>query len=96
MDILVSNMNKEFDIESLVGQIDFESNKFNSINGLMLTNKEVEVLDRYKINYKKCTSLKELIFEIEDIISDMDIVDEELDYISSSIAERDYYQNTNK
>ena len=89
-------MNKEFDIESLVGQIDFESNKFNSINGLMLTNKEVEVLDRYKINYKKCTSLKEIIFEIEDIISDMDIVDEELDYISSSIAERDYYQNTNK
>ena len=24
------------------------------------------------------------------------IVDDELDYISSTIAERDYYQNTNK
>ena len=95
MDILVSNMDKEFDIDSLVGQIDFESNKFNNINGLMLTNREVEVLDRYKINYKKCTSLKEIIFEIEDIIQDMDIVDEDLDYISSTIGERDYYQNTN-
>ena len=39
---------------------------------------------------------KEIIFEIESIIEDMDIVDEELDYISSTISERDYYQNTNK
>ena len=68
MDILVSNMDKEFDIDSLVGQIDFESNKFNNINGLMLTNREVEVLDRYKINYKKCTSVKEIIFEREDTL----------------------------
>ena len=45
-------MDKEFDIDSLVGQMDFESNKFNNINGLMLTNREVEVLDRYNINYK--------------------------------------------
>ena len=96
MDILVNSMNKEFDIDSLIGQIDFESNKFNNINGLMLTNREVEVLDRYKIDYKKCNSLKEIIFEIEDLIQDMDIVEEDLDYISSTISERDYYQNTNK
>ena len=96
MDILVTSMNKEFDIDSLIGQIDFESNKFNNINGLMLTNREVEVLDRYKIDYKKCTSLKEIIFEIEDIIQDMDIVEEDLDYILSTISERDYYKNTNK
>jgi hypothetical protein len=89
-------MNKEFDIDSLIGQIDFESNKFNNINGLMLTNREVEVLDRYNINYKSCTTLKEIIFQIEDLIQDMDIVEEDLDYISGTISERDYYQNTNK
>jgi hypothetical protein len=89
-------MDKEFDIDSLVGQMDFESNKFNNINGLMLTNREVEVLDRYNINYKSCTTLKEIIFQIEDLIQDMDIVEEDLDYISGTISERDYYQNTNK
>ena len=89
-------MDKEFDIDSLVGQIDFESNKFNNINGLMLTNREIEVLDRYNINYKSCTTLKEIIFQIEDLIQDMDIVEEDLDYISGTISERDYYQNTNK
>lgn len=89
-------MNKEFDIDRLVGEIDFEANKFNNINGLMLTNREVEVLDRYNINYKSCTTLKEIIFQIEDLIQDMDIVEEDLDYISGTISERDYYQNTNK
>ena len=89
-------MNKEFDIDRLVGEIDFEANKFNNINGLMLTNREVEVLDRYNINYKNCTTLKEIIFQIEDLIQDMDIVEEDLEYISGTISERDYYQNTNK
>ena len=77
--------------------MDFESNKLNTVgNNLMLTNKEIEILNRYKIDYNKCTSLKEILFEVEEILNDMDIVDEELDYISQSIAERDYYQNTNK
>ncbi len=89
-------MDRDFDIDKLVGEIDFEANKFNNINGLMLTNREVEVLDRYNINYKNCFSLKEIIFQIEDLIQDMDIVEEDLDYISVTISERDYYQNTNK
>lgn len=85
------------DIEKELNEIDFESNKFVNVkSGLMLTNREVEVLKMYHIDYDNCRSLKELLYKIEDIISDMDIVDEELDYISSTIAERDYYQNTNK
>ncbi len=89
-------MEKEIDIENLVNQLDFETNSFNNINGLMLTNREILVLDKYKINYKNCKSLKEIIFEVEEILNDMDIVDEELDFIAMSISERDYYQNTNK
>ena len=86
----------EYNIEELVSGLDFESGKLKNINGLMLTNREIEVLVRYKIDYKNCKNLKELLFEIEEIINDMDIVDEDLDYISYTISERDYYQNTNK
>ena len=86
----------EYNIEELVSGLDFESGKLKNINGLMLTNREIEVLDRYKIDYKNCKNLKELLFEIEEIINDMDIVDEDIDYISYTISERDYYQNTNK
>ena len=95
MGISVSNM-KEYDIDNLVSNLDFKSNELNNINGLLLTNREIEVLDRYKIPYKNCHDLKQVLYEIEEVISDMDIVDDDLDYISSTISERDYYQNTNK
>ena len=87
----------DYDIDCLVSNLDFHSNELNTVgNNLMLTNKEIEILDRYKINYLKCNSLKEILFEVEEILNDMDIVDEDLDLISQSISERDYYQNTNK
>lgn len=90
-------MNNDYDIDSLVSNIDFNSSKFVDVgNGLMLTNREIDILKQYNINYLNCKSLKEIIFEIESIIEDMDIVDEELDVVSSSISERDYYMNTNK
>lgn len=89
-------MDKEFDIDSIVASMDFKSGEFVNLGNFMLTNREIEVLDRYKIDYKKCNTVKEVIFEIEDILNDMDIVDEDLEYISGTISERDYYQNTNK
>ena len=90
-------MNHEYDIDGLVSNLDFTSNSLVNVgNGLMLTNREIDILKQYKIDYCKCKSLKEILYEIENIIQDMDIVDEELDYISSTISERDYYQNTNK
>ena len=90
-------MEKEYDIDSLISNMDFDSGKLQDIgNGLFLTNKEVQVLEQYKIPYQNCHSLKEILFEIEEVLNDMDIVDEELDMVSSSISERDYYQNTNK
>ena len=74
---------EEFDIENIANNLDFNSNSFQNINGMMLTNREIEVLDKYHIPYKNCHNLKE-------------IIDDELDYISSTISERDYYENTNK
>ena len=87
----------EFDLDKELQEMDFNSNKLQRVNkNLMLTNKEIEVLSRYDINYSNCQNLKEVLFEIEEIIGDMDIVDEDLDAISQTISERDYYQNTNK
>jgi len=97
MGIVVSSMDKEYDISSLVGEMDFVSDQLVEVgNNYYLTNREIEILKQYKIPYQKCHSLKEVLYEIEDVIEDMDIIDDELDYISSTIAERDYYQNTNK
>ncbi len=89
----------EYDIDKLVSDMDFVSSSFVTCNnGLMLTNKEVEVLRRYKIDYESCIDLKEVLRKIDEVFSETeDAFDlEDLDSVSLTIAERDYYQNTNK
>ena len=88
----------EFDIDSIVSEMDFTGGQFVTCkNGLMLTNNEIDVLKRYGVDYEKCTTLKEIIYLVEDILNEDDSSDlDELEYISSTISERDYYQNTNK
>lgn len=87
----------EYNIDEIVKNMDFVSGKLVDLgNGLMLTNKEIEVLDRYNINYKSCCNLKEVLSKIEEVFYEEDSDLEDLDIVSETIAERDYYQNTNK
>lgn len=88
----------EIDLERLVSEMDFDSGKFVTCkNGLMLTNMEIDVLKRFGVDYEKCSTLKEIIYLVEDIISEDDVDDlDDLEYVSATISERDYYQNTNK
>ena len=70
-----------------------ESLKLNKINdSLYLTNKEIEVLDRYDIDYH--TSIEELLFNLDEILNENDY--EDLEEVSNSIAEFNYYHNTKK
>ena len=87
----------EYDIDKLVGQMDFSSNNLVDCgNGRMLTNGEISVLKRFDIDYMKCSTLKEILYNIQTVLNDDEGDFEELDVVAASIAERDYYQNTNK
>ncbi len=83
--------------EDLVNSLKKEmlSNMLVDVGKIMLTRKEIEILDKYSINYKSVLTLKELINRIESTLLDEDYPDD-LDQIAQSIQERDYYQNTNK
>ena len=63
-------------------------------NGLLFSDMQINVLKRCGINYEKYTNLDELLFDIEDILN-YDY-DEELDLVSSQIAELRYYKDTKK
>ena len=63
-------------------------------NGLLLTDKQVNVLEKYDINYKHIRNMNELIYEIEDVLN-QDYY-EDLDLVSKELAEYNYYNNTNK
>lgn len=88
----------DYKIDELLNVINFEKNKFQTTRyNLFLTNYEIAVLKKYHIDYFNCKTAKEILQKVESIISNLDDLEqEELDQVGMSIAERDYYQNTNK
>lgn len=74
----------------------FNDNKMNKINdNLYLSNKQIRILNKYNINYKEFTHVRNLIFEIENIINESCDVDD-LEQLSIELSEFNYYHNTNK
>lgn len=69
-------------------------NSLNFIDNLILSNYEIEVLEKYNIDYKSCIDMKDLIFMLDNYNINGD--NEEINEILMAISERDYYQNTNK
>ncbi|MCR5787847.1 MAG: hypothetical protein K6G37_02035 [Bacilli bacterium] len=72
-----------------------ESLNLNKINdNLYLTNKEIEVLEKYDVNYN--TTIDMLMYELDEILNDSDGELTDLEEVSNSIAEFNYYHNSNK
>ena len=88
----------EYNIDEIISSLDFKSSKLNNLsNGLVLTNNEIDVLNKYNIKYKSCSSLKDVLMLIDEKFNYEEVDNpDELDSVSASIAERDYYQNSNK
>ena len=64
-------------------------------NNLVLRDSQIEILKKYNINYETHTSLKSLIFEIEEILNyETDL--EDLEQLSEELEEMSYYNYTNK
>ena len=80
------------EIEELVGLKEADKNMLKvRKNGLLLTDNQVDTLSRYNINAGECKTLTELMYLIDEAGED-----EELDLLASELAERNYYENTNK
>lgn len=87
--------NKEVSVDSLIKELNIESDYIKKRNnGLYLSDNQIEVLRKYDINYEKYTNLNSLIFEIEEILNEQEL--EDLEEVSSKLAELNYYNNTNK
>ena len=85
----------DYDIDSIVDNINFDENFIGYTNGdIVLSNKEMEVLKRNEIDYENIDTISRLLTEIDEVLLDND--DEELESVSLSISERNYYVNTNK
>ena len=85
----------DYNIEELNKEFNYDDNFIGFDNGILtLSNKEIEVLKRNEIDYENMSTVSMLLTTIDDILIDND--DEELESVSLSISERNYYNNTNK
>lgn len=63
-------------------------------NDIWLSNEDIDILNKYNIDYKTCKSTSELIFKIESYLNINEVTD--LDELSIRLSEFNYYNNTNK
>lgn len=63
-------------------------------NGMFLSNNQVKTLKKNNINYTNYDNLESLIFELNNILNEID--DEELESLAIDLAEFNYYNNQNK
>ncbi len=90
---------KKYNIESLLKSIDFNNNEFEKIGNLMLTKKEIEILNKYSIQYQSSSSLRDLMMKISFLIDEEELDTDDsndLEYVLDSISERAYYEETLK
>ena len=86
---------KDYNLNDLLNNIDFNKNKLVKVNEkLYLTNYQIEVLNKYNIDYKSLGNLSSIIYVAEEILEEDDY--EDLDEIIRELSERNYYENTNK
>lgn len=73
-------------------------NKLNKINNIYLSNRQIQILDRYNIDYKNAVDMSDLIFKVEDYINENYSYDDisDLEVLSQELSEFNYYHNTNK
>lgn len=73
-----------------------EDNKLNKISdNLYLSNRQIDILNRYEIDYKKFCDIKSLMFEVETVLDEVYDADD-LQSLSIELSEFNYYHNTNK
>lgn len=65
-------------------------------NNIYITDYQVNILKKYGIDVKEYNDLNELIYTIEKILNNSidDLTD--LDYVSETLSEYNYYNNINK
>ena len=70
------------------------NNFYKKIGNIYLTPKQIEVLNKYNIDYTKFKDLNELIYNIEYYLNNDNLSDLEL--VSEELSEFRYYNYTNK
>ena len=91
----MNNSNNEITLEKAVNFVNIdEAILKRRENNFLLSDFQISILRRNGIDYLKYSKIKDMLFDIEEILNDE--FDEELDIVSAQLAEFIYYNKTNK
>ena len=93
MEVIINK--KEVSIDEAISFSNYQELLLNRReNGMLLSDYQINILNRNGIDYRKYNNIRELMFEIENCLDDY--FDDELDLVSSQLSEYIYYNDTNK
>lgn len=84
---------KEYNIDKLISEQEISFLKRRE-NGLMLSDEDINILERNGINYLEYNNIKSLLFAISSVLEENEEV--ELEELSIKLGEDNYYNYTNK
>ena len=76
--------------------ISSEKNFLKKHNNIYISDEQKNILERYNIDVNKYLNVKELIYDIEECLNNSLEELEDLEWVSQTISEYNYYNNTNK
>lgn len=83
------------DLSNIEVEINPDRTMMKRVNGnLYLSSEQMEILDKYNVDYKRINSLSDLIFELENIEEETD--DVLISNLLDVLSERNYYENFKK
>lgn len=88
---------KEVEIEQLLEDLKIEKNFLKRRqNGLLLNDKQIEILNRYDIHYLEYSNLSSLLYAMNEMMNEEVVEDQELEQVFQELEEIHYYQETRK
>ena len=65
-------------------------------NNIYISDEQVEILNKYNINIENYRNISELIYDIEECLNNSYTELDDLEWVSQTLSEYNYYNNTNK
>ena len=73
-----------------------ESDFLKKHGNIYISDTQNEILKKYDFNVDNYKNIKELIYDIEGVLNSSQEYMEDLEWVSASLSEYNYYNNTNK
>ena len=86
-------------IDNNISNIELYSseNKFlKKHNNIYITDEQVEILENYGIYVDKYSNINQLVYDIEIYLNESNMQLDDLEWVSQSLSEYNYYNNINK